>query len=188
MQRCIHINIGSNRGHRRALIERAVTAVSLALPGRVSLSEIIETEPWGFDSPNPFLNIAMMIEIDDSQLLPFGETDNGLLPACETVNGQLPSGEADDVSFALEVHRRLQAVEKSIDSASHRGASGEYVDRAIDIDLIAVDSIVVDTAELTLPHPRMHLRDFVLRPLLELAPSWRHPLLGHTPAQLLARL
>ena len=60
----VYINIGSNSGHRHALIERAVTAVSLALGGVVSRSDIIETEPWGFSSPNPFLNVGLMVELE----------------------------------------------------------------------------------------------------------------------------
>ena len=84
----------------------------------------------------------------------------------------------------LEILRLLREVETSINPASHRTASGEYADRVIDIDLIAVDDMVLNTPELTLPHPRMHLRAFVLEPLAELAPAWRHPLLHLTARQL----
>lgn len=72
----------------------------------------------------------------------------------------------------IELLRRLQSVEKSIDPSSHRDAEGRYIDRVIDIDLIAVDHLVVDTPELTLPHPRMKERPFVMGPLLELCPDW----------------
>ena len=49
-----------------------------------------------------------------------------------------------------------------------------------------MEQTVTDTPTLTLPHPRMHLRRFVLEPLLELSPQWIHPLLHKTPAQMLA--
>jgi 2-amino-4-hydroxy-6-hydroxymethyldihydropteridine diphosphokinase len=49
--------------------------------------------------------------------------------------------------------------------------------RTLDLDLIAYDDIVRDTAPI-LPHPRMHERAFVLLPLAEIAPIWRHPRLG----------
>src|SRR5512144_1109576 len=61
--------------------------------------------------------------------------------------------------------------------------------RVLDLDLLAFGrSVVQGEAGLFLPHPRMHLRAFVLKPVAELAPVWRHPLLGLTTTQLAAAL
>jgi 2-amino-4-hydroxy-6-hydroxymethyldihydropteridine diphosphokinase len=60
--------------------------------------------------------------------------------------------------------------------------------RTLDLDLLAYDEICRDGPGLTLPHPRLHLRAFVLRPLVDLAPDWRHPRLGRTARELLAAL
>lgn len=70
-----------------------------------------------------------------------------------------------------ELLHRLQEIEKSIDPSPHRDAAGRYIDRIIDIDLIAVDEYKIDTDFLTLPHPRMHLRGFVIDPMMEIEPE-----------------
>ncbi|MDE5689018.1 MAG: 2-amino-4-hydroxy-6-hydroxymethyldihydropteridine diphosphokinase [Paramuribaculum sp.] len=85
----------------------------------------------------------------------------------------------------LALFEELQAIERSISPAPHRAPDGTYIDRAIDIDLIAVDDVVFDTPALTLPHPRMHLRPFVLVPMAQIASQWRHPVLGKSILDLL---
>ena len=82
----------------------------------------------------------------------------------------------------------LQAIELKVSPTPHRDSQGNYIDREIDIDIVAIDAMVIDTPRLTLPHPRMHLREFVLQPMHELAPEWQHPLSGLTAMQMLEQL
>jgi 2-amino-4-hydroxy-6-hydroxymethyldihydropteridine diphosphokinase len=58
--------------------------------------------------------------------------------------------------------------------------------RLIDLDILLYGDEAIDTQELQVPHPRMHLRRFVLTPLAEIAPQSRHPVSGLTAAEMLA--
>jgi 2-amino-4-hydroxy-6-hydroxymethyldihydropteridine diphosphokinase len=60
--------------------------------------------------------------------------------------------------------------------------------RTLDLDIIAMGDLVRDHPDPILPHPRAHLRRFVLQPLVEVAPGWRHPVLGRSVEELLESL
>lgn len=139
----LHLNIGSNCGFRHARIGQAVAAIcsyASATGGRVHLSAPLQSDPWGYDSPNRFLNIGLRLD----------------LPGVATPEN------------VTELFRRLRDIEKSICPEPHRNADGTYRDREIDIDFISADSLRLDSPELQLPHSRAAERPFVLNPLLDL--------------------
>lgn len=79
----------------------------------------------------------------------------------------------------LAILEATQAIECRMGRV-RKSANGCYTDRPIDIDLLLCGDMVVDTPVLSLPHPLMHLRAFVMQPLAEIAPEAVHPLLGKT--------
>lgn len=148
-----YLNIGSNIGDREAHLERAVAAVQQLLGAATCRrSSVVESEAWGFESDNRFLNIGLAVS---TELEP---------------------------EVILKLLQRAEAV---CGASAHRDALGGYMDRNVDIDFIALDDVVWNSEVLTLPHPLMQARRFVLEPMAELAPEWRHPLSGLTVAQML---
>lgn len=74
----------------------------------------------------------------------------------------------------------------TIEARFGRSRGERNASRTLDLDLIAYGRVVSDDPALTLPHPRAHERLFVMGPLAEIAPRWRHPVLGRTAQELAA--
>ncbi len=78
-----------------------------------------------------------------------------------------------------EFHARLKYVEQAL------GRTGKQNEaREMDIDILLSGTSIISTKQLTIPHPRMHLRNFVLMPMVEIAPDSVHPLLKKTMREL----
>ncbi len=135
----IYLSLGSNLGNRHALLVLAIDLLARRVGRIIQASSFIETEPWGFSSPHPFLNAAVHLQTSLSPQQLLAET---------------------------------QAIERQL-GRKHKTTGNLYTDRPIDIDILLYGGLRLSTPELTIPHPLMHLRDFVLRPLHEIHPTYR---------------
>lgn len=146
----------------------------------------------GSNQGNRTANIARAVDL----LSNIGNVISVSSPVCSAPWGYDSDAEFLNLGVNLETElspvellSRLQEIEKIISpEGEHRDASGDYLDREIDLDLIAYGDMTLQTDTLTLPHPRMHLRRFVLEPMAELLPQWRHPESGFSCQEMLQRM
>jgi 2-amino-4-hydroxy-6-hydroxymethyldihydropteridine diphosphokinase len=105
--------------------------------------------------------------------------------------GFKPQGKFLNLALALETelgpHKLLGGL-KAVEEALGRVESVRDGPRVVDLDLLFYDDAIVDDEFLTVPHPRLHLRGFVLFPLADIIPDFIHPILGESVADLLRGL
>lgn len=141
-----YLNIGSNRGDRRRFLDEAIIHIHNAWPAAVlRTSPPVESPAWGYRSEQQFMNIGVALDFDSASEMP----------------------------APTAMLRTLQNIEKTISAESpHRNTDGTYRDRDIDIDIIDMDGVTIDTPQLTIPHPRAQARSFVTGPMQYLCPGW----------------
>jgi 2-amino-4-hydroxy-6-hydroxymethyldihydropteridine diphosphokinase len=104
-----------------------------------------------------------------------------------------PAGQPDYLNAVLELATDLTPLALldyccELEQRGGRRREVHWGARTIDIDLLLADGLICSTPQLTLPHPHLHERSFVLKPLSDLAADLIHPLSGRTMAELLASL
>lgn len=110
---------------------------------------------------------------------PWGfSSENTFLNACLIVETDL------DARACL---RLTQNIEKEL-GRTMKTENAQYHDRLIDIDILFYDNLILNEKDLTIPHPLLHKREFVLKPLSEIAADFKHPVLQKSVAELLAIL
>lgn len=135
--RPVYIGLGTNKGDRL----QNLCSARAALPPQVTIlaqSSVYETEPWGYEDQECFLNQVVRAE---TRLAP-----QGLL------------------TYLKEIEEKLG-----------RKPTFRMGPRLIDLDILFYGDLVLDTEHLTIPHPRIPERAFVLVPLAEIAPHFVHP-------------
>ena len=145
----VYLGLGTNLGDRESNILRAIQLIGERVGTVVRQSSLIETEPWGFESPNKFLNAVILCETE--------RTPREVLRLTQKIE--------------RDMGRRKKTSLNSIRNAtlSKRELSSlNYSDRPIDIDILLYDDMTVDEPDLKIPHPLMYERDFVMIPLNEI--------------------
>lgn len=89
----------------------------------------------------------------------------------------------DTIKAPIDVLDLALFIEKQLGRKRKEGTG--YQARPIDIDLISYDDLILESKKLTLPHPLMHKRKFVLVPMMDLDVKWRHPIYAKTLVELL---
>lgn len=142
--------LGGNIGNREFTLKKAVEKINHEIGKVISQSNYYETEAWGVENQDKYLNQCICIEtlLTSSQVL-------------------------------------KKTIEIELSLGRKRNHKETYEPRTIDIDMLFYNSDFIQTKELTIPHPRLQLRKFVLIPLNEIAPTFLHPTLNKTIQTLL---
>ncbi len=85
-----------------------------------------------------------------------------------------------------DILARCMAIERELGRVRTPGAG--YEDRPMDLDILFYDDAIIEKENLSIPHPRMHQRRFVLEPMCDIAPDFVHPVLKRTMRELLDEL
>ena len=141
----VYLGLGSNLGDREEHIRKAISLIDERVGKVLRQSSLIETEPWGFESSNRFMNSVILCE---TTLSP-----REVLKATQKIERELGKTKKHATK------RQLSTLNSQLST---------FKDRPIDIDILLYDDWQVDEPDLKIPHPLMQERDFVMIPLKEI--------------------
>ena len=171
----IYFSLGSNLGDREANMHEALRLLDEQLGVHwTGLSSFWVTEPWGFESEQKFLNAAVRYELDLEGRHHWHE-NKGKNEVRENRVLEAGSGSAREnaiLAFGLDLLDICKNIEAEMGRCTHalwdEDGKRIYTDRPIDIDILFIGSERLQSERLTVPHPLIGERDFVLFPLQEI--------------------
>lgn len=148
----VYLGLGTNLGNKEAHLQYALEKISVSIGYIKSSSAVYQSEAWGYQSDNRFLN---MVVCTDTELAP-----DVLLNRCKSIE----------------------------QSAGRKNKKNEgYADRVLDVDILYYDALILRQAKLSIPHPLIAERRFVLQPLCDIASTFVDPVQGTTVNELLSK-
>ncbi len=154
---------GGNIGRVEQTFAHAIGSISQRIGVVTQRSDIYMSEPWGEMARGTALFRNQVVEVE-TNLDP-----EQLLQTTQSIEQEYGR------------NRAVEHIEKEHNST-------RYASRPLDIDILFYDELVMTTDQLTIPHPGIECREFVLEPLEEIMPERVHPLTGRTVSQMLQRL
>ena len=144
----VFLGLGGNIGQRFDVLREAVHQIQVEIGSVQKLSPLYETQAWGSNSKNLYLNQVIKIETNL------------------------------DALSVLEIIGRIEKL------FGRKRTASQNSDRTLDIDILLFNAEIIQEKTLQIPHPRMHLRNFVLYPICDIDEDLMHPLLLKTMAEL----
>jgi len=104
-----------------------------------------------------------------------------------------PAGQADYLNAVIAINTCLEPlgllrILQDIENTHGRIRKERWGSRTLDLDILAYNDLLLESNTLTIPHSQLHLRQFVLKPLCDIAPQWRHPSIKRNASELLQSL
>lgn len=134
----LFLGLGSNLGDKEQNLQTAIRLIDERVGQVVRQSSFLETEPWGFESENTFLNAVILCETDRSP------------------------------REVLRLTQKIERDMGRKKNVNRQSVTRKYKDRPIDIDILLYDDLTLDEPDLKIPHPLMYQREFVMKPLQEI--------------------
>ena len=153
--------LGSNDIEAQSIVSKAINIIGLTVGEVVKVSHSFRSAAYGFTSDREFVNQAIEIAttLDAYELL-------RRINLIEALLGR-----------DREEERRVREVKNEA-----------YASRPIDIDIIFYGDMAFEDSRLTIPYHFLEEREYALRPVADIAPERKHPMLKHTPQQMLEKL